>query len=145
MPSKRNTIAKSTWQRMERSARAAAAHSYSPYSKFRVGAAVLASSGKIYAGCNVENVSYGLTNCAERTAVFSAVTAGETRISAVLIYTPTKEPTPPCGACRQVLAEFGSNIEIVSICDGEARLHTNISDLLPSVFDSQKLSASKAR
>ncbi|MDB6126340.1 MAG: cytidine deaminase, partial [Verrucomicrobia bacterium] len=94
-------------RKLERAARAAAKGSYSPYSKFRVGAALLAGSGKIYTGANVENASYGLCNCAERTALFTAVAAGERHVEAVAVYTPTTTPTPPCGACRQVLNEFG--------------------------------------
>src|SRR5687768_1113767 len=90
-------------RRLERTARAAVKHAYAPYSKFRVGAAVLAGSGKIYAGANVENASYGLCNCAERTAIFSAVAAGEETVLAVAVYTPTSAATTPCGACRQVI------------------------------------------
>ena len=82
--------------------------SYSPYSKFPVGAAVLLSDGRVFTGCNVENRSYGLTNCAERTAVFKAVSEGGRRISAVAIAAPKADyPVGPCGACRQVLTEFG--------------------------------------
>ena len=94
-------------RQLEKVARAAAKKSYSPYSEFPVGAAVLAASGKIYAGCNVENASYGLCNCAERTAIFTAAAAGERRILAVAVFTPTAQPTSPCGACRQVINEFG--------------------------------------
>ncbi|MBO6218301.1 MAG: cytidine deaminase [Treponema sp.] len=82
--------------------------SYSPYSKFPVGAAILTSDGRIFTGCNVENRSYGLTNCAERTAVFTAVAEGAKRIRAVAIAAPKADyPVGPCGACRQVLSEFG--------------------------------------
>lgn len=82
--------------------------SYSPYSKFPVGAAILTSDGRVFTGCNVENRSFGLTNCAERTAMFNAVTEGATKIEAVAIATPKSEyPVGPCGACRQVLTEFG--------------------------------------
>ena len=84
--------------------------SYSPYSKFPVGAAILFSDGRISAGCNVENRSYGLTNCAERTAVFKAVSEGSKRIAAVAICAPKADyPVGPCGACRQGLTEFGNN------------------------------------
>ena len=82
--------------------------SYSPYSKFPVGAAILTSDGRVFTGCNIENRSFGLTNCAERTAMFNAVTEGATRIAAVAIATPKSDyPVGPCGACRQVLTEFG--------------------------------------
>src|SRR4051812_49592141 len=90
-----------TIRKLEKAARAAAKASYSPYSKFRVGTAVLAGSGKIYAGCNVENASYGLCNCAERTAIFTAATAGERKIKAGGGFTPTPTPTPPPGARPQ--------------------------------------------
>src|SRR5258707_15687060 len=101
------SISASTVRRLEHAARAAARGAYAPYSKYRVGAAVLAGSGKIYAGCNVENASYGLCNCAERTAIFTAIAAGERKVKAVVVYTPTRIPTMPCGACRQVINEFG--------------------------------------
>lgn len=84
--------------------------SYSPYSKFPVGAAILMDDGRIFTGCNIENRSYGLTNCAERTAVFKAVSEGALKISAVAIAAPKADyPVGPCGACRQVLTEFGGS------------------------------------
>jgi cytidine deaminase len=121
-------------RRLEKAARAAAKTSYSPYSKFRVGAAVLAGSGKIYPGCNVENASYGLCNCAERTAIFSAIAAGERVVKAVAVYTPTKTATSPCGACRQVINEFGRDAIVISLCDGATRLETTLPTLLPAAF-----------
>ncbi len=87
-------------------AKEASKNSYSPFSRFAVGAAVLASSGKIYRGCNVENSSFGLTNCAERCAIFKAVSEGEREIRAVAIYSPNADSCYPCGACRQVMYEF---------------------------------------
>lgn len=120
--------------RLERLARRAAKTSYSPYSRFAVGAAVLAGSGKTYAGCNVENASYGLCNCAERTAIFSAVAAGEKKIQCVVVYTPTTAATPPCGACRQVINEFGPRARVVSICDSAERIDTTLDALLPAAF-----------
>lgn len=90
-------------------AKKAAQNSYSPFSRFAVGAAVLTESGKIYKGCNVENSSFGLTNCAERTAIFKAVSEGERKILAVAIYSPNTDSCYPCGACRQVLYEFQSD------------------------------------
>src|SRR5439155_9916329 len=112
--------------RLEKAARAAARASYSPYSKFRVGTAVLAGSGKIYAGCNVENASYGLCNCAERTAIFTAASAGERKIKAVVVYTPTPAPTMPCGACRQVINEFGPKALVISVCNSAKRIETTL-------------------
>lgn len=120
--------------RLERLACRAAKSSYSPYSKFAVGAAVLSGSGKIYSGANVENASYGLCNCAERTAIFSAVAAGERKIKCVVVYTPTKSPTSPCGACRQVINEFGPQARVVSICDSKDRIETSLDALLPAAF-----------
>jgi cytidine deaminase len=117
-----------------RVARNAAGKAYAPYSKFTVGAAVLAGSGKIYAGSNVENASYGLCNCAERTAIFTAAAAGERVIKAVAIYTPTKTPTAPCGACRQVINEFGPTALIISVCDSAECIETTLDQLLPIAF-----------
>jgi cytidine deaminase len=128
-------------RRLEKAARAAAKKSYSPYSKFPVGAAILCGSGKTYTGCNVENASYGLCNCAERTAIFSAVTAGQRTLRCIVVYTPTATPTSPCGACRQVINEFGPTARIISICDGPARLDTTLDALLPGAFGPQNLAA----
>ncbi len=121
-------------RRLEKSARAAAGRAYAPYSKFPVGAAVVGGSGKIYSGCNVENAAFGLCNCAERTAIFSAVAAGEGSITAVAIYTPTSLPTAPCGACRQVINEFGPDALVISVCDSKNRIETRLSALLPAAF-----------
>ncbi|HEY5228413.1 MAG TPA: cytidine deaminase [Opitutaceae bacterium] len=127
-------ITEAAQRRLEKAARAAAGRSYSPYSHFPVGAAVLGGTGKVYSGCNVENASFGLCNCAERTAIFTAVTAGEKIIKAVAVYTPTPLPTAPCGACRQVINEFGSEALVVSVCDSKNRIETSLSALLPGAF-----------
>ena len=121
-------------RRLEQTARAAARASYSPYSKFRVGAAILTGSGKVFAGCNVENASYGLCNCAERTAIFSAAATGERSVRAVVVYTPTATATMPCGACRQVINEFGPEAVVISICDSAERITTTLPALLPGAF-----------
>ena len=95
------------WPALVAAARAAAAHSYSPYSHYAVGAALLAADGAVFSGCNVENASYGLTNCAERTALFKAVSEGRREFAALAIVGGTaRSPALPCGACRQALAEF---------------------------------------
>ena len=95
------------WPALVAAARAAAAHSYSPYSHYAVGAALLAADGTVFSGCNVENASYGLTNCAERTALFKAVSEGRREFAALAIVGGTaRSPALPCGACRQALAEF---------------------------------------
>ncbi|MDP8211153.1 MAG: cytidine deaminase, partial [Candidatus Stygibacter australis] len=90
----------------------AALKAYSPYSGFKVGAAIMTESGEIFTGCNVENSSYGLTVCAERIALFNAITAGYQKFSEIVIYTDTEKAFYPCGACRQVLAEFNPQLEV---------------------------------
>jgi cytidine deaminase len=95
-----------------RAAHEASERAYAPYSKFSVGAALLCESGAIFTGCNVENASYGLTICAERAAVFSAVAGGERRFHALAVYAESDDPAPPCGACRQVLSEFADDMPI---------------------------------
>jgi cytidine deaminase len=126
-------------QALETAARTAAATAYAPYSRFTVGAALLTESDQTFTGCNVENASYGLTNCAERTAIFNAVTAGQRTLRCIVVYTPTATPTSPCGACRQVINEFGPTARIISICDGPARLDTTLDALLPGAFGPQNL------
>lgn len=121
-------------KKLKAAAKAAAAQAYAPYSKFRVGAAVLTKSGRIFAGCNVENASYGLANCAERTAIFSAVAAGQRRFKCVVVYTPTPTATAPCGACRQVIHEFGPDIHVHSFCNGRDVIDVSIGTLLPGAF-----------
>ncbi len=108
--------------------------SYSPYSHFKVGAALKTTSGKVYAGTNVENASYGLTVCAERVAVYKAVSAGEREFEALAVFTEADELTPPCGACRQVLWEFSKDMLIIlANTKGEKRLR--LSELLPMPFE----------
>lgn len=124
-------------RQLETKARKAAGSSYSPYSQFAVGAAVLTGGGRIFTGCNVENASYGLCNCAERTAIFSAVAAGgrgARQLRCVVVFTPTLEATMPCGACRQVINEFGPDARVISICNSGDRIDTTLSALLPGAF-----------
>ncbi len=120
-------------------ARKARRKAYAPYSNFRVGAAVLGGNGKIYSGCNVENASFGLTCCAERNAVFAMVADGEKRVREVLVVGGSDEFLPPCGACRQVLAEFAEPGARVHMCQekGECR-STTVGDLLPFLFRLKK-------
>ncbi|MEX2043875.1 MAG: cytidine deaminase [Opitutus sp.] len=127
-------LPRTTLRRLEKAARAAARAAYAPYSRFRVGAAVLAESGGIYTGCNVENASYGLSNCAERTAIFSAVAAGERSLRAVLVVTPTSKPAMPCGACRQVINEFGPEAAVISCCNTGERRESTLPNLLSDAF-----------
>jgi cytidine deaminase len=104
---------------------------YAPYSGFKVGAAVRTSAGKIFAGANVENASYGMTICAERAAVAAAVAAGERQLTTIAIVTDSAEPAVPCGGCRQILAEFNPAIEIIcSTTDGKQERYL-LSELLP--------------
>ncbi len=118
---------------LARAAKSAAAKAYAPYSEFRVGAAIWTDRG-LFTGANVENASYGLSNCAERTAIFAAVAAGARKLECVVVYTPTPGPTAPCGACRQVIFEFGPEARVVSCCAGKARIDTRIDALLPGAF-----------
>jgi cytidine deaminase len=122
-----------------KAARQARRRAYAPYSKFLVGAAVLAGSGKVYTGCNVENASYGLTCCAERTAIFKAVAAGERRLRAVAIALDAPDAGAPCGACRQVIFEFGPDADVVlGTLRGPARVE-RAGDLLPAAFGPRNL------
>lgn len=103
-------------------AKEASKMSYSPFSRFAVGAAVLAKSGKIYSGCNVENSSFGMTICAERCAIFKAISEGEKEILAVAIYSPNADDCNPCGACRQVMYEFQGDEEMDVITENMGEL-----------------------
>jgi cytidine deaminase len=115
---------------------------YAPYSRFRVGAALLTTTGTIYRGCNVENVSYGLTICAERVAIQTAIAAGERAFKAVAIMTGAATPASPCGACRQVLAEFGGGLQVILPgADGAAPTVRPLSDYLPFGFDAKDLAS----
>jgi cytidine deaminase len=117
------------------SAKRARLKAYAPYSEFKVGAALLTSSGKVYTGANVENASYGLTICAERTAVFSAVSSGEKEFTSLVVVTDKSPPAKPCGACLQVLTEFNRNCSIVCAnLDGEITRH-KLGELLPDAFE----------
>jgi cytidine deaminase len=126
-------MTKSTQARLLRAARAAAKNAYAPFSKFKVGAAVLTAKGRIFSGCNVENSSYGLTICAERVAIFKAVSDGQCEIHALLVYADTPKLTPPCGACLQVMNEFSENPEIV-LSNGRSTKTYRVRDLLPLGF-----------
>jgi cytidine deaminase len=102
---------------------------YAPYSKFHVGAALLAGDGRIFPGCNVENISYGLTNCAERVAIGAAIAAGARSFEKVVVVADTAQPISPCGACRQVLAEFG--VKSVILANRTQKVTFSLEELLP--------------
>ncbi len=111
-----------------------AKNAYAPASGFHVGAAVLSDDGEVYTGCNVENKSFGLTVCAERNAVARAVASGARKIIAVAVWTPLEEPAAPCGACRQVLSEFGPEMTVVLVGKRGVHSETKLSELLPMPF-----------
>ena len=117
-----------------RQASEARRQAYAPYSEFAVGAALLGESGRVYTGCNIENVSFGLTVCAERVALFKAVSEGERRFRAVAVVTATG--VTPCGACRQVLSEFAPDLEVLVAREGATDYQVHyLPDLLPHSFD----------
>jgi cytidine deaminase len=118
-------------------ARRALANAHAPYSRFPVGAALLGESGRVYLAVNVENASYGLSVCAERCAVFAAIAAGEKRFKALAVVTDTADPTPPCGACRQVLREFVADLPVHLAGRAPGAIVTRrLSELLPHAFSS---------
>lgn len=124
-----------TRERLLRSARKVMKNAYAPFSKFRVGAAILTSKGRVFAGCNVENSSYGMTNCAERTAIFSAIAKDgpDLEIQAVAVVNDHGVPCSPCGACRQVIYEFGPRAIIFYQAE-QGPKQSLITDLLPEGF-----------
>ncbi|MDF2877482.1 MAG: cytidine deaminase [Clostridia bacterium] len=120
-------------------AKAAMAYAYTPYSNFNVGAAVLTKSGKVYTGCNIENAAYGATNCAERTALFKAVSEGEKEISAIAVVSSSGEFTYPCGICRQVISEFMKEGNLIfENNEGEIKV-IPLSDIYPYSFTKENL------
>jgi cytidine deaminase len=112
---------------------------HAPFSKFKVGAALRTESGRIYTGCNVENASYGLTICAERVAIFKAVSEGEKRFTALCVVADTDELTPPCGACRQIIWEFCGDIPVTMANLAGKSLEFSMGALLPHPFDARLL------
>jgi len=106
---------------------------HAPYSNFKVGAALLTKSGRIFTGCNVENASFGLSICAERVAIFSAVSAGELQFEKLVVVANTDSPVSPCGACRQVMSEFG-DFEVLLVDTRGEVVRTRVSELLPRAF-----------
>ena len=120
-------------------AAAARLKAFAPYSKFLVGAALEAADGTVFTGCNVESASYGLTMCAERVAIFKGVSEGHLRFKRVAIVTDAESPTPPCGACRQLLWEFAPDAEVICANLAGRVVRFTMPELLPSAFDAGQL------
>jgi cytidine deaminase len=122
-------------------ARRAREKAYVPYSRFPVGAALLTEDGSLYTGCNIENASYGLANCAERTAMFKMVSDGHHRFSIIAVIADTEGPVSPCGACRQVMSEFGPDARVIlTNLKGDVQ-NTSVRELLPGAFRTTDLPA----
>jgi len=135
-----NLKSKSDLERLLQAAGEARTRAHAPYSKFRVGAAILAENGTVFSGCNIENSSYGLTMCAERVALFKAVSEGSVSFDAIALVTDTDEPVMPCGACRQALAEFNPEMTVVSGTIKGKSVSRRLSELLPEPFGKEQIS-----
>ena len=130
---------KQIYKKLLKIAEEARLKAYVPYSKFKVGAALLTKEGKIYTGCNIENASFGLTICAERVAIFKAVSGGSTQFEALAVICDSSKPCFPCGACRQIISEFGNETSIIiSNLKGKIKI-SNINELLPDAFGKEDL------
>ena len=123
------------WSQLIEAAWQAREYAHAPYSGFQVGAAVETADGRIYGGCNIENVSYGLTNCAERTAMFQAIANGAKKLVRMAVCADTPEPVAPCGACRQVMVELGPQMELLLINKAGKQIYTTVEELMPYCFD----------
>lgn len=133
------SISEDTLERAVQAATNVRINAYAPYSKFLVGAAVVDADGGIHVGCNVENASYGLTNCAERAAVAAATAAGRRDIVLCVVVTDTPEPASPCGACRQVLSECNPQMDVLCTTPGRIDIWYRLDTLLPAAFGPQSL------
>lgn len=131
------------WKLLQRMARAASKEAYAPYSGYQVGAALLASDGRIFLGANVENASYGLAQCAERTAIGAAVVGGAREFIAIAIASPGDAPATPCGMCRQVLSEFPPSFPVRCFAETGAPIDSTVTELLPGAFGPAELAATK--
>jgi cytidine deaminase len=142
----KKAVATIDWSALEAGAFAARRAAYAPYSTYRVGAALLVASGRVFTGCNVENASYGLCLCAERNAIGQMVAAGERDPIALVVATDGPKAGSPCGMCRQVLAEFATKLPIRLVVDGAPRKtrKTDIATLLPDAFRPEDLLGPKA-
>jgi len=131
------------YRRLVESAKRAQKYSYSPYSAMKVGAAILTDDGNIYTGCNIENSSFGLTICAERTAIFKAISEGKRKFGAIAISSKGASPIPPCGACRQVLHDLTGDIDIVLTDKNNRIVVIRLSMLFPYPFENKSLYTNK--
>jgi len=130
---------KEEYIKLVKEAKKARKKAYTPYSKFKVGAAVLSGDGKIFTGCNIENASFGLAVCAERVAIFKAISEGSTKFEAIAVIGDTDKPCSPCGACRQVISEFGEDIPLIMAnLKGDVKI-IKIKELLPEAFGKNDL------
>tara|TARA_B100000925_G_C21849851_1_gene405297 strand:- start:118 stop:564 length:447 start_codon:yes stop_codon:yes gene_type:complete len=136
---KNNNVSEDEWEALTKAALSAMDKAYAPYSQFPVGAALLTLGGDIVPGCNVENASYGLTICAERTAIAAAIVQGKQEFKACVVVTNTAPPSSPCGVCRQVLHEFAPDLPVRMVNPSGDVLETNIATLLPQSFDKKQL------
>ena len=133
---------KNEYRDLAKAARDIKRYAFSPFSKFKVGAAILTEDGKIFSGCNIENSSYGLTICAERVAIFNAVSSGALKFTAIAIVSDDPDFTPPCGACRQVLLELAGNIDFVMMDSKNRYKIMKLTSLLPFAFTEKNLKRS---
>jgi len=131
------SIPEETWLHLIEDATNASLHAHAPYSEFKVGAALLTTGGDVIVGCNVENATFGATVCAERNALASAIVRGHRDFVALCVITPADHPVAPCGICRQVLAEFNDDLEILMVTTGGDRLYVSLEELLPHPFTSR--------
>ena len=130
---------KEEFKKLIKEAEKARKKAYTPYSKFQVGAAVLCADGKMFSGCNIENASFGLTVCAERVAIYKAISEGSTKFEAIAVIGDTNKPCSPCGACRQVISEFGEDIPLIMAnLKGDVKI-IQIKELLPEAFGKNDL------
>ena len=130
---------KEEFKKLIKEAEKARKRAYTPYSKFKVGAAVLSTGGKIFTGCNIENASFGMSVCAERVAIFKAISEGSTKFEAIAVIGDTDKPCSPCGACRQVISEFGEEIFLIMVnLKGDVKIK-KIGELLPEAFGKKDL------
>lgn len=138
-PRRRRTSAHKELEPLVEQALKVREHAYAPYSKFFVGSALLGESGRVYLGCNVENSSYGLCVCAERSAVARAITDGEQRFKGIVVATQSEPPSPPCGMCRQTLAEFALHMPVLLVNPQGSRVETSLDELFPMSFTNEYL------